>query len=1181
MHKKRLLSILLAASMVLHTTVFSVSADEGVSAGGRVPGKAVSSSGMEQKTIHTPTGEVTGKAASASDAEQKAGAKALQDRLSGKALDITLTYRVIPEDLSADLPDHGELFAGYVEKVFYGDGGSAFYGNFGEDRLEEPESTLYQIMKSAILEIAAGSRISTEISIPLDELVTKMTWTADELGVSSIWEGIDETTGEHGISQEAVDAIFSRVLPDSNKVFNYLMVNCPYELYWYDKLAGVWIDGLDVRYASESSLTFAPDSILQYKMTPAEAYQGEEAYTVNPDKTGAATQAAENAMTIVEYFKELDDYEKLYAYMAAICGLTSYNQDVLVDPDLPYGDPYQMIYVFDGDSSTGVVCEGYSKAFQYLCDLSSFQDEKIACYTTAGAMMVDGSDPGPHMWNIVTMDDGENYLVDVTNCDGTGDEYYDWLFLVGTPVRTEDGIFAFDVVGMQIIYAFEFVDMEMYGDILDLAESDYIPKITPDLNQYPAPEAVYGQTLGEVVIENPDSNTPGTWVWRAEPDTPAGNAGQRTFAADFIPEDPETYKLVENIELTVTVSPKPVQDPILSIPSETYSYTGQPIRPEVTVKDGDVVIPADEYTVTYSDNIDPGTASIEVEDKEGGNYILTAKTIPFSIAKANLADAQVELEIPQDGYFYDKTPKEPAVLVKVDDTVIDADWYVVSYAENINAGEATVTVSNSDDKCLGAANLHFMIQKRPIDLTVAAEDKVYDGTAEAKITAAIDESQVIPGDEVRLAEVSGVFADMYPGKDKSVTIKAGIGGKDAANYEARIPAVTASINSYDPAEINQAIINAYAAREGIQGIDKEPDAVAKGVRFVSIEELGRFNEAIRKAEDARMNLLTKAQDEEIASELNKATEEFKKMIRTGEAVDDIPEESSPAESKPEETSPAESQPEESRPEESSPAESQPEESSPIESQPEESRPEESSPAESKPEESSPAEGQPEESRPEESSPAESEPEESRPEENFPAERRPKGSRSGAGWRSLNGSSSGPSLGSVSGDSKKGHVNSADGIVTGNINGSAGDGYSHWQQKNTQEGSAWKLQYADGTYASGNMLTDSAGNPYEQVTWEKINGSWYAFGADANAKNGWVYDAETAKWYYVDINTGMQYGWIMVNGIWYYLAPGTAGNADRPFGAMYQNETTPDGYFVKEDGSWDGRVKKQENERISK
>lgn len=40
-----------------------------------------------------------------------------------------------------------------------------------------------------------------------------------------------------------------------------------------------------------------------------------------------------------------------------------------------------MIYVFDGDEATNVVCEGYAKAFQYLCDLDG-----ITYYSVSGTM---------------------------------------------------------------------------------------------------------------------------------------------------------------------------------------------------------------------------------------------------------------------------------------------------------------------------------------------------------------------------------------------------------------------------------------------------------------------------------------------------------------------------------------------------------------------------------------------------------------------------------------------------------------------------------------------------------------------------------------------------------------------------------------------------------------------------
>lgn len=121
-----------------------------------------------------------------------------------------------------------------------------------------------------------------------------------------------------------------------------------------------------------------------------------------------AKKAAANAKMIVNEFSSYTEPEKLLAYKEIICNLTSYNEDV-TDWD-EYGDPWQLIYVFDGDDSTNVVCEGYSKAFQYLCDLSD-----ITCYTVSG-IMSGGTGAGPHMWNIVA-NNGKYYLADITNSD--------------------------------------------------------------------------------------------------------------------------------------------------------------------------------------------------------------------------------------------------------------------------------------------------------------------------------------------------------------------------------------------------------------------------------------------------------------------------------------------------------------------------------------------------------------------------------------------------------------------------------------------------------------------------------------------------------------------------------------------------------------------------------------------
>ena len=95
-----------------------------------------------------------------------------------------------------------------------------------------------------------------------------------------------------------------------------------------------------------------------------------------------------------------------------------------------YGNPWQVIYVFDNNPLTNVVCEGYAKAFQLLCNLSNFENASVKCYTVTGEM-AGGTGSGGHMWNIVTMDDGLNYIVDITNSD-TGSVGQDGkLFMAG------------------------------------------------------------------------------------------------------------------------------------------------------------------------------------------------------------------------------------------------------------------------------------------------------------------------------------------------------------------------------------------------------------------------------------------------------------------------------------------------------------------------------------------------------------------------------------------------------------------------------------------------------------------------------------------------------------------------------------------------------------------------------
>ena len=186
------------------------------------------------------------------------------------------------------------------------------------------------------------------------------------------------------------------------------------------------------------------------------------------------------------------------------------------------------------------------------------------------------------------------------------------------------------------------------------------------------------------------------------------------------------------------------------------------------------------------------------------------------------------------------------------------------------------------------------------------------------------------------------------------------------------------------------------------------------------------------------------------------------------------------------------------------------------------------------------------------------------------------------------------------DPKKGYVHVLNGVITGNS-----AGYSSW----FQDEKGWKLTYADGSTANGYLSDREDKTTVEQILWEKINGAWYAFGADGYLKSGWVYDYQLNGWYSVSVDTGMREGWYtdeqdmqtyylepqagklaagwkVIDSAWYYFntivsAPAwefdkesrnwyyNTKSKSKPFGAMYRNEKTPDGYFVNDTGAWDG------------
>lgn len=344
---------------------------------------------------------------------------------------------------------------------------------------------VYDQLVPEIQKIAAGQGDSSIFELSFQPL----TFTKEELGIEGDILVLDKEN-QYQFSEEANEAVtnaFSAEL-DVNMLLNQLLARHPYELYWFDKVfkqddvSAISVRPICSVDGQQTTVTVSDCQILMvvsqdYAVTDAATQQY---YLYSPDtaKTGAATAAAAKAAEVVAKNQGKGTYSKLVAYADYIKNAVSYNYAAAdKNNNYSYGDPWQLIYVFDENPDTNVVCEGYSKAFKYLCDLTwTGSDPEVKCYLAVGKM-----DSEDHMWNIVSIG-GANYLTDITNCDSGTIGAPDQLFLCGVRGGVDSGYIA-DLTGnTTTVYFYDNETLALYDEELVLSATKYSP-LAFDLGQ--------------------------------------------------------------------------------------------------------------------------------------------------------------------------------------------------------------------------------------------------------------------------------------------------------------------------------------------------------------------------------------------------------------------------------------------------------------------------------------------------------------------------------------------------------------------------------------------------------------------------------------------------------------------------------------------------------------------------
>lgn len=162
-------------------------------------------------------------------------------------------------------------------------------------------------------------------------------------------------------------------------------------------------------------------------------------------------------------------------------------------------------------------------------------------------------------------------------------------------------------------------------------------------------------------------------------------------------------------EKTFTITPRQLVDTYVQIDKAAFTYNGEILRPEVTVKDG-TLLTENDYTVTLPASKNAGAYELTVTGKN--NYSGTVKK-QYAIGEMDITGATVTLNELANN-TYDGTEKKPTVLdVTKDGQSIPRSSYDVVYANNINKGEATVTVT-AKGNYKGTASAVFMIAAKPV-----------------------------------------------------------------------------------------------------------------------------------------------------------------------------------------------------------------------------------------------------------------------------------------------------------------------------------------------------------------------------------------------------------------------------------------------------------------------------------
>ena len=544
-----------------------------------------------------------------------------------------------------------ERFEEYVDSLFYGSGdtGKKKARSHSGYRLTGQNRAIYDKGAEMAADIVNGEDDNSEFNVYMDDmgLDVDAVYTAADLGVSRLMD----RNGE--IAPEVYDAMKELFDYDGSKVIECLFADHPFNMYWakYELWYQIYPD-----FATNGTYLWFTSSDVWFGIPVENQFRAvkntnnsDDFYNVDTGRITSAANAANNAAGIIRNRPSGSDADTLIYYKNKIRQLSNYNHTA-ADTD-GYGDvdrgPWALVYVFDNDPTTNVVCEGYTRAFQYLCDRTQFNDDSVCAYSVGGYMWdSDTSEEGRHAWNIVHMDDGRNYIADVTNAEDDGS-----LFLCGMEPHIYDP-YVYFTRGNDFYYGYRYDDItrEVFTlNELTLSCYDYgeegcyheyggwttVQKRTCELDGVREKRCIY---CGDVVSEFiPAAHTWNTG-YTVDSKPTLIKVGIKSIHCKYC----NAVKDAQRIPKLINVA----KGSVTQVKAKTYTGKSIGQTPKVVVNKYRLLLNKD-YKITYKNNKSVGTATMIITGigRYGGQIKKTFVINPKGTALVSLTPASRKITV--------------------------------------------------------------------------------------------------------------------------------------------------------------------------------------------------------------------------------------------------------------------------------------------------------------------------------------------------------------------------------------------------------------------------------------------------------------------------------------------------------------------------------------------------------